>query len=163
MSGAHRRTPARAAPQSTGAGASPNQVQASGPAPGGVDAAPVRRTAAIIVQHMHLMESEMLKSLRILAIGFALHAPFAPALAGTDEGTGTVASKASGVAVKVEGAVKRGAHTAASAVERGVGAAASGVKRAASAVGHGASVAGGAIERTARRIGLPASSASSPN
>jgi hypothetical protein len=103
----------------------------------------------------------MLKLLRILAVGLALLAPLVPALAGTDENSDTAASKASGVEVKVEGAVKRGAHTAASAVERGVGAAASGVKRAASAVERGASVAGGAIERTARRIGLPASGASS--
>jgi hypothetical protein len=77
-----------------------------------------------------------------------------PALAGPGETASTVADKASGVAVKVEGAVKKGVTTAASAVGRGV-------KTAASAVDRGASAASRAIEKTARRIGLPASSGAS--
>lgn len=64
---------------------------------------------------------------------------------------------------KVGGAVKRGASAAERGIQKGVGAAASGVKRAASAAERGATAAGNAIERTARRIGLPASGASSAN
>lgn len=66
------------------------------------------------------------------------------------------------VVQKVGGAVERGASAAERGIKKGVSVAASGVKRAASAAEHGASVAGSAIERTARRIGLPASGASSP-
>lgn len=73
------------------------------------------------------------------------------AVAAPGEKANTVADKASNVAVKVEGAVKRGASAAGGAIERGV-------KTAASAVDRGASAASRAIEKTARRIGLPASS-----
>ncbi|MEO8154816.1 MAG: hypothetical protein ABI605_17260 [Rhizobacter sp.] len=93
----------------------------------------------------------MTESLRNLMLASAFMALTAPALAGPAEVANSAASHASGVAVKVEGAVKRGAQTAASAVEHGV-------KAAASAVQHGASVAGNAIDRTARRIGLPTAS-----
>lgn len=66
------------------------------------------------------------------------------------------------VVQKVGNTVERGASAAERGIKKGVSVAASGVKRAASAAEHGASVAGNAIERTARRIGLPASGASSP-
>ncbi len=95
----------------------------------------------------------MTDSLRSLIAASVLMMVAASAAAGPSETANTVADKASNVAVKVEGAVKKGVTTAASAVGRGV-------KTAASAVDRGASAAGRAIENTARRIGLPASGAS---
>jgi hypothetical protein len=103
-------------------------------------------------QSHHTLESKMLKSLRTFVVGSVLGSCAALATAGPAEVAHSAASQASSVAVKVEGAVKRGAKTAASAVERGV-------HRAASAAEHGASVAGQAIDKTARRLGLPAASA----
>lgn len=96
----------------------------------------------------------MTQPLRTLLAASALAMLATAATAGPGETATTVADKASNVAVKVEGAVKKGVTTAASAVGRGV-------KTAASAVDRGASAAGRAIENTARRIGLPASSGAS--
>jgi hypothetical protein len=66
------------------------------------------------------------------------------ALAGPKEAAQSAAKTASGVAVKVEGAVKRGAKAAAGGVERG------------------AHAAGRVVKKGARKIGLPAASASAP-
>lgn len=93
----------------------------------------------------------MIHSLRTSIATCVLAMVATAAVAGPGETATTVADKASGVAVKVEGAVKRGASAAGGAIERGV-------KTAASAVDRGASAASRAIEKTARRIGLPASS-----
>ncbi len=96
----------------------------------------------------------MIHSLRTLITTAVLVMVATAAVAAPGETATKVADKASGVAVKVEGAVKKGVTTAASAVGRGV-------KTAASAVDRGASAASRAIENTARRIGLPASSSAS--
>ncbi|GAB4569115.1 MAG: hypothetical protein Tsb007_45780 [Rhizobacter sp.] len=93
----------------------------------------------------------MTQPLRTLLAASVLAMLATSAAANPGEKASTVADKASNVAVKVEGAVKKGVTTAASAVGRGV-------KTAASAVDRGASAASRAIENTARRIGLPASS-----
>jgi adenosine/AMP kinase len=77
----------------------------------------------------------------------ALAAAMFSAAAGPTETVEAVASKASAVATKVEGAVKKG------------------VKKAASAVEHGAKVTGQAVTKTAKKLGLPtqpASGASTP-
>lgn len=81
-------------------------------------------------------------SFRILLTASLLAGACAGAAAGPSETASAVAAKASGVAVKVEGAVKHGLGKAASAVE------------------HAGAVAGGAVNRTARKLGLPASPAS---
>lgn len=82
-------------------------------------------------------------SFRILVTASLFALAFVGAVAGATETAHAVAHKASGVAVKVEGAVKRG------------------VRRAASAVEHGGVVAGKTVNHTARKLGLPASPASS--
>ena len=85
---------------------------------------------------------EVINGLQALAVGGLLVLAAVPASAGPADAASAAASQASGVATKVEGAVKRGVQKAASAVE------------------HGASVAGHAVNRTAQKLGLPASAAS---
>lgn len=82
-------------------------------------------------------------SFRILVTASLLALASAGAAAGVSETATAAAHKASGVAVKVEGAVKRGVGKAAGAVE------------------HGGAVAGKAVNNTARKLGFPASAASS--
>ena len=97
--------------------------------------------------------------------------------ASANEAAKPASANASGVVVKVEKAIERGAHAAASGVERGVKAAASGVERGAKAVArgveHGMKAMASGIERgakatdraahtVAKKVGIsPASSASS--
>lgn len=83
-------------------------------------------------------------SVRILATASLLALASAGAAAGVSETATAAAHKASGVATKVEGAVKRGVGKATGAVE------------------HGGTVAGKAVNRTAKKL-LPASAASSPS
>jgi hypothetical protein len=64
--------------------------------------------------------------------------------AGPAEGARSVASSASGVAVKAEDAVKRGAKATGQAIE------------------GGAKAAGSAVQRVARKVGLPGTAASAP-
>ncbi|SFB86667.1 hypothetical protein SAMN05216344_104215 [Polaromonas sp. OV174] len=82
---------------------------------------------------------------RILVTASLFALVSAGAVAGVSETASATAHKASGVATKVEGAVKRGVGKAAGAVE------------------HGGAVAGKAVNRTAGKLGLPASAASSPS
>ena len=79
---------------------------------------------------------------RLVLTGFLFAC--ACAHAGPKEAAQSAARSASGVAVKVEGAVKRGATAAAKGVEKG------------------AHAAGRVVEKGARKIGLPAASASAP-
>jgi len=85
------------------------------------------------------------------------------------ETTGTAespAGTASGVVVKVEKAIVRGAKAAANGIEHGAKAAASGVERgvkaAASGVERGAKATGNAVHTVAEKVGGSATPPSSP-
>jgi hypothetical protein len=105
----------------------------------------------------------MNKILRIAAALSSLAMAFPSAHAGPAEVLASAASTASGVVVKVEKAIERGARAAASGVERGVKAAASGVERgaraAASGVERGAKATGKAADKVAKKVGLSPASA----
>ncbi len=86
----------------------------------------------------------------VITIAFVL-AGLSCATAGAQGNGGTSSNGAPGVVEKVEHAVERGAHAAASGIERGVKAAASGVERgvkaAASGVERGARAAASGVAR----------------